>query len=163
VAKLEYAPDYIVGYPFDHFLLATAGPSPTFLQHHTISLGLNVPVFFWLKQREDNTRAGYDLEAAREDLNSIVNQTAEVTTLYRQAQFAYTTAKLYRDTLIPMARQAFTVGLTSYTSGKLDFATLINTFRQQSDAKVAYLQAVNQVLAQRIALEQAIGQPLPEK
>ena len=78
-------------------------------------------------------------------------------------QFAYTTAKLYRDTLIPLARQAFTVGLTSHTNGKLDFATLINTFRQQSDAKVAYLQAVNQVLAHRIALEQAIGQPLPER
>jgi outer membrane protein, heavy metal efflux system len=164
LAKLEYAPDYIVGYTFDHFLLATAGPAPTFLQDHTISLGLNVPIFFWFKQREDNTRAGYDLEAARQDLNSIVNQTAaQVTTLYRQAQFAYTTAKLYRDTLIPLARQAFTVGLTSYTNGKLDFATLINTFRQQSDARVAYLQAVNQLLAQRIALEQAIGQPLPGK
>jgi hypothetical protein len=57
--------------------------------------------------------------------------------LYHQARFAYTTANLYRDKLIPLARQAFAIGLVSYTSGKLDFATVMNTFRQQSDAKVA--------------------------
>jgi outer membrane protein, heavy metal efflux system len=164
LAKLEYAPDYTVGYTFDHYLLATAGPAPTFLQDHTISLGLNVPIFFWLRQREDNARAVYDLDAAREDLNSVVNQTAaQVTNLYRQAQFAYTTARLYRDTLIPLARQAFAVALISYEGGKVDFVTLINTFRQQSDSRVAYLQSLNQVLAQRIALEQAIGRPLPNK
>ncbi len=164
LAKLEYAPDYIVGYTFDHFLIASAGPAPTFLQDHTISIGIQVPIFFWLKQREDNARAAYNLDAAREDLNSVVSQTAvAVTTLYRQAQFAYATAKLYRGTLIPLARQAFEVALVSYTNGRIDFVTLINTFRQHSDARVAYLQAVNQVLAQRIALEQAIGRPLPEK
>jgi cobalt-zinc-cadmium efflux system outer membrane protein len=164
LAKLEYAPDLVLGYTFDHYLLATAGPAPTFLQDHGISLGLNVPIFFWLKQREDNTRAVYDLDAAREDLNAVVNQTAaQVTTLYRQAQFAYATARLYRNTLIPLARQAFAVALISYEGGRVDFVTLINTFRQQSDSKVAYLQAVNQVLAQRIALEQAIGRPLPDK
>jgi hypothetical protein len=41
--------------------------------------------------------------------------------------------------------------------------TLINTFRQHSDARVAYLQALNQESAERIALEQTIGQPLPDK
>ncbi len=164
LAKLEYAPDYTLGYTFDHYLLASAGPAPTFLQDHTISIGLNVPIFFWLRQREDNARASYDLEAAREDLNSVINQTgAQVTTLYRQAQFAYATARLYRDTLIPLARQAFAVALVSYTNGKIDFVTLINTFRQHSDARVAYLQSVNQALAQRIALEQAVGRPLPQK
>jgi outer membrane protein TolC len=45
----------------------------------------------------------------------------------------------------------------------VDFVTLINTFRQHSDARVAYLQSLNQVLAQRIALEQALGRPLPNK
>jgi cobalt-zinc-cadmium efflux system outer membrane protein len=164
LAKLEYAPDYTVGYTFDHYLLASAGPAPTFLQDHTISLGLNVPIFFWLRQREDNARAVYDLDAAHEDLNSVINQTAaQITNLYRQAQFAYTTAKLYRDNLIPLARQAFAVALVAYEGGKVDFVTLINTFRQQSDSRVAYLQSLNQVLAQRIALEQAIGRPLPNK
>jgi outer membrane protein, heavy metal efflux system len=164
LAKLEYAPDYTLGYSFDHYALASAGPAPNFLQDHSLSIGINVPIFFWLKQREDNSRAAYDLDAAREDLNSIINLTgAQVTTLYRQAQFAYATAKLYQSTLIPLARQAFAVALISYEGGKVDFVALINTFRQQSDARIAYLQAANQVFAQHIALEQAIGQPLPNK
>jgi cobalt-zinc-cadmium efflux system outer membrane protein len=164
LAKLEYAPDYTVGYTFDHFLYASAGPAPTWLQDHTISIGLNVPIFFWLKQREDNKRAEFDLEASREDLDSVVNQTAaQVTTLYRQVQFAYATARLYRGSLIPLARQAFEVALVSYTNTRIDFTTLINTFRQHSDARVAYLQALNQALVQRIALEQTIGRPLPQK
>lgn len=164
LAKLEYAPDYTIGYTFDHFLYASAGPAPNWLQDHTISIGFNVPIFFWLKQREDNQRAVYELDAAREDLNSVVSQTAaQVTQLYRQAQLSYTTAKLYRVTLIPLARQAFEVALVSYTNNKIDFTTLINTFRQHSDSRVAYLQALNQALAQRIALEQAIGRPLPQK
>jgi outer membrane protein TolC len=47
--------------------------------------------------------------------------------------------------------------LVTYQGGKTDFTTLISTFRQESDARTAYLQAVNQLLAQKVALEQAVG------
>jgi signal transduction histidine kinase len=99
-----------------------------------------------------------DLDAAREDLESIRIQTAgQVTTVYRQILRSRETALLYRNTLIPLAHQAFQVMLVAYQSGKTDFTTLISTFRQQSDARSAYLQAVNQLLAQKVALEQACG------
>lgn len=162
LAKLEYAPDYAIGYEFDHFLIPSAGPNTTLLQDHTLTIGINVPIFFWLHQREDNVKAGYDLSAAREDLGSVINQTEiQVVSLYRQAQFSYQTALLYRNSQIPMAAQAFRVALVAYASGKLDFFTLINTFRQLSAAKVANLQNINQFLAQTFSLEQAIGGPLP--
>jgi outer membrane protein, heavy metal efflux system len=161
LAKLEYAPDYTIGYEFDHFLIPSAGPNTTLLQDHTLMIGINVPIFFWLHQREDNVKAGYDLSAAREDLGSVINQTEiQVVTLYRQAQFSYQTALLYRNSQIPMAAQAFRVALVAYASGKLDFFTLINTFRQLSASKVANLQNINQFLAQEFAIEQAIGSPL---
>ena len=161
LAKLEYAPDYTIGYEFDHFMIPSAGPNTTLLQDHTLTIGINVPIFFWLHQREDNIKAGYDLSAAREDLGSVINQTEiQVVTLYRQAQFSYRTALLYRNSQIPMAAQAFRVALVAYASGKLDFFTLIGTFRQLSDAKVANLQNINQFLAQEFAIEQAIGSPL---
>ena len=103
-------------------------------------------------------RARTDLDGAREDLESIRTQTAgQVTTLYRQILRSRQTALLYRDTLIPLAHQAFEVELIAYQSGKADFTTLISTFRQQSDARSTYLQAVNQLLAQKVALEQAAG------
>jgi hypothetical protein len=38
--------------------------------------------------------------------------------------------------------------------------TLAGVLRRSYDARVAYLQAANQFLAIRVALEQAIGEPL---
>ena len=122
-----------------------------------MQIGFNLPIFFWAKN-EDIKRAHQDLDAAREDLESIRIQTAgQVTTLYRQILRSRETALLYRNTLIPLAHQAFEVMLVTYQGGKTDFTTLISTFRQQSDARSTYLQAVNQLLAQKVALEQASG------
>ena len=161
LARLEYAPDYTLGFVFDNYLLASAAPSPNRLQDYGFTISLNLPVFFWLKQNEDVKRANYNLEAARNDLNSIRNQTgAIVTTLYRNAQFAYQTAMLYRDSLVPLAQQNFEVALVAYQSGKIDFVTLASAIRRSYDSRVAYLQAANRFLATRVALEQAIGEPL---
>ena len=162
LAKLEYAPDYTIGYTFDNYLLSSAAPAPTGrMQDHGFSITLNLPVFFWIKQSEDVTRAKYDLQATSYDLNSMRSQTAAtVTTLYRNAQVAYQTALLHRDTLAPLARQDFQVGLISYESGKIDFTALASTLQRSYDSRAAYLQAANQFLASRVALEQAIGEPL---
>jgi outer membrane protein TolC len=162
LAKLEYAPDYTVGYTFDNYLLSSAAPAPTGrMQDHGFAITFNLPAFFWLKQSEDVKHAQYDLQAVSFDLSSIRCQTAAtVTTLSRNAQIAYQTALLYRDTLIPLARQDFEVGLISYESGKIDFTTLVSILQRSYDSRTAYLQAANQVLATRVALEQAIGEPL---
>lgn len=157
LAKLEYAPDYQLGYFFDNYLLPTAGPSTTRTQDHSTFIGFNVPLFYWAKN-EDINRARSDLDAAREDLASVQNQTAgNVTTLYRQLLRSRETALLYRDRLIPLARQAFAVMLVAYQGGKADFTTLLTAFRQESDARFTYLQAVNAFLANKVALEQAAG------
>jgi cobalt-zinc-cadmium efflux system outer membrane protein len=163
LARLEYAPDYTLGYTFDHYLLASGAPSPPRTQDHGVSIIFNVPIFFWFKQSEDVKRAGFDLEAARSDLDSIRSQTAaNVTVLYRNARLAYETAILYRDSLIGLARQDFSVALVAYQSGKIDFTSLSAGLRREYEARVAYLQAVNQFFAARIALEQASGAPLPQ-
>ena len=157
LAQLEYAPDYTLGFGFDHWLIASFAPAVTHTEDWNFQIGFNLPIFVWAKN-EDIARARKDLDAAREDLESIRTQTAgQVTSLYRQILRSRETALLYRDTLIPLAHQAFEVELVAYQSGKADFTTLISTFRQQSAARSTYLQAVNQLLAQKVALEQAAG------
>ena len=157
LARLEYAPDYNVGFGFDHWLIASFAPAPVHTEDWNFQIGFNLPVFFWAKN-EDIARAHQDLDAAREDLESIRTQTAgQVTMLYRQILRSRETALLYSNTLIPLAHQAFEVMLVAYQSGKTDFTTLITTFRQESNARSTYLQAANQLLAQKVALEQAAG------
>jgi outer membrane protein, heavy metal efflux system len=157
LARLEYAPDYSLTFAFDHWLIANFAPTPSHTQDYNFTVGFNMPVYFWAKN-EDIRRAGSDLDAARQDLNSIRLQTAgQVTTLYRQILRFREAALLYHDSLIPLAHQAFEVMLVAYQGGKTDFTTVITTFRQQSDARSTYLQTVNQFLAGKVALEQAAG------
>jgi outer membrane protein, heavy metal efflux system len=157
LAKLEYAPDYTLAFGFDHWLISSFAPTPGRTEDYNFTVGFNVPVFYWAKN-EDIARAGQDLDAAKEDLSSVEIQTAgQVTMLYRQILRSRETALLYRDTLIPLAHQAFEVMIVAYQNGKVDFTTLISTFRQESDSRSTYLQAVNQVLAGKVAIEQAAG------
>jgi outer membrane protein, heavy metal efflux system len=161
LAKMEYLPDFTVSYFFDHYLLASAAPAPNRTEDHSWVIGANMPLFFWLKQNEDVVRARDSLEASRYDLVSVKDQTAAtVTSLYRSAQYGYQTAILYRQSLIPLAGEDFQVALTAYQSGKIPFVALAEALRRGYDARVNYLQSANQFVANRAALEQAIGAPL---
>jgi outer membrane protein, heavy metal efflux system len=161
LAKLEYAPNYTLGYTFDNYLLSSAAPAQNGrMQDHGVGITFNVPIFFWLHQNEDIKQADYDLQAARDSLDLIRSQTAAtVTTLYRNAEFARASAILYRDSLIALSRQDFQVALIAYQSGKIDFTALSTTVTNSYSARSGYLQAANQYLASRIALEQAVGAP----
>ncbi|MBV8452405.1 MAG: TolC family protein [Deltaproteobacteria bacterium] len=157
LARLEYAPDYTVGFGFDHWLIASFAPQPNHTEDWNFQIAFNLPIFFWAKNA-DIMRAHLDLDAAREDLEAVRLQTeGTVTAIYRQILRSRETALLYRNTLVPLARQAFEVMLVAYQSGKTDFTTLISTFRQWHDARSTYLQAVNALLAGKVALGQAAG------
>ncbi len=165
LAKMEYLPDFTAGVQYDNYLVPSFAPSSTRSQFQTGDwvgiIGFNLPIFFWMKQNEDVVRAKASLQAARSDENLIKIQTAAaVATLYRNAQFAYESAILYRDSLIPLARQNLRVALTAYQGGKIDFVTLSTVLQRLYAARVSYLQAANQFLAGEVSLEQAIGAPL---
>lgn len=157
LARLEYAPDYSLGFAFDHWLIPSFAPAVNHTEDYNFTIAFNVPIFYWAKN-EDISKANQDLEAAKEDLASVRIQTAgQVTTLYRQILRSRETALLYRDTLIPLAHQAFEVMLVAYQNGKVDFTTLISAFRQESASRTTYLQSVNSLLAGKVAIEQAAG------
>src|SRR5579863_1684205 len=161
LAKMEYLPDFTVSYFFDHYLLASAAPAPNRTEDHSWVIGANMPIFFRLKQNEDVARARASLEASRYDLASVKTQTAAIVpSLYRSAQYGYQTAILYRQSLIPLADEDFQVALTAYQSGKIPFVALAAALRRGYDARVSYLQSANQFVANRVALEQAVGAPL---
>jgi len=161
LAKMEYLPDFTAGVQYDDYLVPSFAPKPSQTRDWVGIVGFNLPVFFWLRQDEDVARAKANLAAARSDQALIKIQTAAaVATLYRSAQYAYETAILYRDSLIPLARQNFRVALTAYQSGKIDFVTLSTVLQSEYAARVNYLQAANQFLAGEVSLEQAIGAPL---
>lgn len=161
LAKLEYAPDYAIGYSFNHYILQSDAPAPNLTQTHSVWISFNLPLFFWAKQNEDIKRARFDLEAAHEALSGIRNQTAgDVTILFRDTEFDYENAISYRDDVVPQALRAFEEALVSYRNRKGEFATLSHLRRQLHVVRASYIEAVNSFIANRIALEQEIGEPL---
>jgi outer membrane protein TolC len=161
LAEMEYLPNYTVGYEFDYFLQPGAQPLPNVTQGNTWSIGFNMPVFFWIHQREDVRAAQHSLEAARYSMNSVLSQTeATVTQLYQSAQFAYESAQVSKGRLIPLADQHFKVSLVAYQSGKVDFLTLSSALQSDYASRLTYLQNADQFFAGEVALEQAMGAPL---
>jgi len=162
LAEMEYLPDYTIGYEFDYILQPGAQPLPSVTQGHTFSVGVNLPIFFWIHQREDVHSAQHSLQAARYSLNSALSQTeATVTQLYQSAQFAYESAQEYSGSLIPLADKNFKVSLVAYQAGRVDFLTLSSALQSAYAARLTYLQNANQFLAGEVALEQAMGRLLP--
>ncbi len=162
LAEMEYLPDYTVGYEFDYILQLGARPLPSVNQGNTLSIGFNIPIFFRIHQREDVHSAEHSLQAAHYGMNSVLSQTeATVTQLYQSAQFAYESAQQYSGSLIPLADKNFKVSLVAYQAGKVDFLTLSSALQSAYAARVTYLQNADQFLAGEVALEQAMGTPLP--
>jgi outer membrane protein TolC len=164
LAWMEMLPDFNLSYSRNRYIQSSSPPSGdsnATPSDNTVSLGINLPVFFWFKQKEDAASANHLLEAVRENRNQVELQAkTSITQLYRSTRLANDTALLYRDSLIPLARQDFQVALIAYQSGKVDFATLSGTLQRIFAARISYLTAANQFLAGRVALEQAIGEQI---
>jgi outer membrane protein TolC len=162
LARLEFAPDFTIGYVQTRYPASAAAPVGGDTKDNTLSIGVNVPIFFWWRQRRDAESAQNLLDAARADHRLAELQAeAAIVQIYRSTKLAYETAVLYRDSLIPLARQDFQVALIAYQSRKVDFPTLTGTLQRIYTARISYLTAANQFLAGRVALQQAIGKPLP--
>ena len=158
LAEMEYLPNYTLGYEFDYILQPGAQPLPNVTNGSTWTIGFNVPIFFWIHQREDVFSAKHSLDAARYSMNSVLSQTeTTVTQLYQSAQFAYESAQVYSGQLIPLADKEFKVALVAYQSGKVDFLTLSSALQSDYASRLTYLQNANSFFAGEVAVEQAMG------
>jgi len=158
LARMEYLPNYSVSGEYDLLLGPGTRPLPNVGKGWDFTLGANLPVFFWIHQREDVTSAEHSLEAARYSIDVVLNQTEITTTqLFRSALYAYESAQVYRGQLIPLADKEFKVALVAYQAGKVNFLTLSSALQADYAARITYLQNANSFFAGEVALEQAMG------
>jgi outer membrane protein len=166
LAWMELLPDFTITYAQNRYRLASSPPTgdtATDSKDNTASIGFNVPIFFWFRQKEDIQSAEALLEAARRNQHSVILQTkTSVVQLYRSTQLAYRSASLYDDYLVTLAEKNFRVALIAYQSKQIDFTTLANTLQNLYNARLTSLTSTNQFLAGRVALEQLMGGPIPK-
>jgi outer membrane protein TolC len=160
LAKLEYYPDLRASFSYT---LIGSGISPvaTGDDNWSMPLGLNLPIW-WRRIRagvlEANAGTLSSIDQLEDARNTILvglqDTLVKVDTQYRQAV-------LYRDLLLPRARQTVDVSTAAYRSGDLEFTALIENWRTWLDDSLAYHRALAG-LEQRFAdLQQLVGVSIP--
>jgi outer membrane protein, heavy metal efflux system len=128
---------------------------------YTTGLGISVPLFFWNHQRGEVAESRHherELAATYTDLSAQVDQ--DVRTTYASASTALQQAAFLRDQLLPEARRAFDIALTSYGLGGSSALDVLDARSTLLDAENQYADALGAANDARADLERAIGGPL---
>jgi outer membrane protein, heavy metal efflux system len=128
---------------------------------YTTGIGVTVPLFFWNHQRGEVAESKHherELEAAYTDLEAEVEE--DVRTTYATAATALQQAVYLRDQLLPEARRAYEIALTSYGLGGSSTLDVLDARRTLLDAESQYAEALGAANDARADLERAIGTPL---
>jgi outer membrane protein, heavy metal efflux system len=128
---------------------------------YTTSIGFSVPLFFWNHQRGEVAESKHherELTAAYADLEAEVDQ--DVRTTFAAAATALQQAIYLRDQLLPEARRAYEIALTSYGLGGSSALDVLDARRTLLDAESQYAETLGAANDARADLERAVGAPL---
>ncbi len=128
---------------------------------YSTSIGFSVPLFFWNHQRGEVSQARHherELEATYADLQAQVD--LDVRTTHAAAATALQQAVYLRDALLPEARRAYEIALTSYGLGGSSALDVLDARRTLLDAEGQFADALGAANDARADLERAVGAPL---
>lgn len=95
---------------------------------YQVMVGIKIPLYYETKQREGVKEALAGLAGAREDLTASRQDILfQVKDAFVQAQRAERLITILRDALIPQSTLALQAAQVSYSIGKVDFLTLLNS------------------------------------
>lgn len=153
LARSFWMPDLSVG--------VAQNSAPGTPNTYTTSVGFTVPLFFWNHTGGEVAQARHheqELSASYADLLLQVDQ--DVRTTYAAAATALRQALFLRDQLLPEARRAYQIALTSYGLGGSSALDVLDARRTLLDAESQLADALGAANDARADLERAVGRPL---
>jgi cobalt-zinc-cadmium efflux system outer membrane protein len=136
LARYDYIPDFSVGYMYQK-------TGPRTRDYHMLSLGAKIPLYFWRKQRPAVEQAVLEKQAASEQVRAARLDAASV--VDRQIVAIRTAERiitLYRDGLIPQSSATRAAAYAGYSSGKVDFQTLLSAVIDVLNLNQEYFRAI---------------------
>ena len=153
LAQRDYLPDFRVGYDY--------WQRPGMPDMNGFNAGINVPIFYRSKQREEVKEARFMLEGAKQSREAIR------ATLQFQVQQEYLHAKtsdqlltLYTRALVPQSALTLESSLAAYQTGTLDFESLIANFTSVLQYEINYYEELANYQKSLVNLEQITGAEL---
>lgn len=157
IAQLDYFPDLTLGATWNDIASAGISPVANGRDAFMINTSINLPIY--RKRLDASVRSAQSqVVASARQYDSLRDMTLEeVTNLFVTAQSQQDLLALFRETIVPTARQTLEVSVRGYNVGEVDFLQLIDNWRQVLRYEIMYgrLEAsLHQTLAQ---LERVVG------
>jgi outer membrane protein TolC len=125
------------------------------------SAGINIPLYFWSKQRKKVQEKELNLESARQRYESRENNLKfKVSRLFYSMSKYTQEVELYRSAILPQARQSLESARSGYQVDKVDFLTLLNNQLTLYKYEIAYHQALSSYFMTIARLEEMVGRSL---
>jgi outer membrane protein TolC len=158
LARLQRYPDLTVSANYNFVDEEGLAPMANGKDQWWIGFGINLPIWFdryGAAEREalrGRQEAIADLGAAQNRIAFRVQDAlVRVETQQRQVQ-------LFRDVIIPQARQTLDASRAGYQAGRVDFLTLVDNWRRLLSYELLYHQNLSQLEKDFAELEQVVGQ-----
>ncbi|MGH9454531.1 MAG: TolC family protein [Terriglobia bacterium] len=132
LAHKDFYPDFNVQYMWQH-------TAEQFRDYYMLTFGVQVPIHWRRKQRPHLAQEVEELSRSRRSYEAQVQQSYfDVRDRYLAAETAANVLTIYRQGLIPQATATFNAGLASYQTGREDFQTLLDSFRDVLNLDIEY-------------------------
>jgi len=155
LARRDRLPDFTVGYMYQQ--------RPGLPDMHGFTVGINVPIFYKTKQREEVIGATEEMIGERnrlEDRQNSVN--FEVKQQYLSAKASDELVQLYGRAVVPQSSLALDSSISGYQVGKIDFLTMLSNFSTILDYEIDYYQELSNFETALARLEVLVGRELTQ-
>jgi outer membrane protein TolC len=157
LARLDYRPDITLGMSWID--VSSAGISPVANGQDALLLtaGVNLPVY---RKRLDSSVRSAEARAvatAREYDALRDGTLEEVTDLFAQARSQQDLLVLFREDILPKARQTLEVSSQAYNVGEVDFLQLVDNWRQLLRYEISYRRLAASLRQTLARLERTVG------
>lgn len=132
MSKKEYYPDFT-------FTGSVFKREEPFQDMWSLSTAVNIPIFYKKKQRNALLEANSIVSEAQHELESVRQTLAsEVRESYSMVKTAEALMGLYKEGLLPKARQGYESATTGYITGRIELITLIRSLKSLFDYEILY-------------------------
>jgi len=154
LANLSYAPDFSLQYRRAFGFYASQN-------EYSASIGITIPLWFFVKQSGEVGAAAGRLAEAEKDLQStVVDHVAEVSSLAAKVQSTGTVLQIYETGLIPQATSTLNSSRASYRAGRTNLIELLDSERSLYNIQIAYYRTLAQDAENVANLEKIMGESI---
>jgi outer membrane protein, heavy metal efflux system len=122
---------------------------------------VNLPVFFWGKNRGEIHEANASFKATQAEHRSLeVHTRHEIEQAYSAVKAAQKIVGAYQGTILPQAKTTMEAARLAYGSSKVDFLTLVDAAKTYNELQTSYYETQAQLGTSFAELERLVGKEL---